>query len=221
MMMKMKNVLATLTLGALGLQAGGAAAFPFPIESVVTGADMAGMEVTVTFEDESTETAIWETTSTDDSVPFGEGYAGEASGASWSLAQQGFTFGNNVDGTPLGLWSFMNFSASPTIIGFSVNALTGFTLFDIVGDAEVTPGSQLGRAFFTELDSSLYTVSYGNQLADDLFGTLTVDFTEGLQAGSVVEFFIDTDGFVPSPGTLALLATGLIFAGSRRKHGRA
>lgn len=218
--MKMKNVLAALALG-LGLQAGGAAAFPFPIESVITGADMAGMEVTVTFEDLSTDTAVWETTSTDGSVAFGEGFAGAAAGSSWSLYQQGFTFGNNVGGTPLGLWSFTNFSASPTIMGFTVNAITGFTLFDIVEDVEVTPGSQLGRAFLTELDDSLYTVSYGNQLADDLFGSLTVGFTEGLEAGSVVQFFIDTDGFVPSPGTLALLATGLIFAGSRRKHGRA
>jgi len=219
--MKMKNVLATLVLAGLGFQSGGAAAFPFPLESVLTGADMAGMEVTVTFEDDSSETAVWETTSTDGSVPFGEGFAGEASGSSWSLSQQGFTFGNNVDGAPLGLWSFANFSASPTIIGFTVNALTGFTLFDVISDAEVTPGSQLGRAFLTELDASLYTVSYGDQMAEDLFGSLTVEFTQGFEAGNVVEFFIDTDGFVPSPGTLALMAVGLIFASSRRKYAKA
>jgi len=100
-------------------QVRGVAAGPVISESVVTGADMVGIEVEA-FYNGISETAIWDVTSADGSVPDGEGFAGAASGSGWSLAQQGFTFGNlSNTGSLLGLWTFSNFT-NFMVTGFQV-----------------------------------------------------------------------------------------------------
>jgi len=81
-------------ISAIALSAFITPAYAISFTSAITGADMAGMEVTATFEGGLTETLTWSTTSTDASVPFGEGFAGGGFGTNFSFEHQGFTEGN-------------------------------------------------------------------------------------------------------------------------------
>ncbi|WOJ94287.1 PEP-CTERM sorting domain-containing protein [Congregibacter variabilis] len=215
----MKSLFKTTALTVFAaMGANSAATFAIPIESVITGADMTGIEVEVAFLGGGSETAVWGATSTDASVPEGEGFAGAAAGTGWSLSQQGFTLGGNslIDNSVLGLWSFSNFSTS-IFSGFQVRGLPGSIVFDILGPVgpEGTPGSDIGRAFLADpLFPGISDVSYSYSdpfSGPDLFSTLDVSFAQGFAPQSQLSFLADTDSVaaVPVPATLLSMALGL------------
>lgn len=204
------------------------------IIDVITGADMAGMEVTVTFDNNTTETATWITTSTDASVPNGEGFAGGAFGTGWSIQQQGFTQGNIAFAPPpppvipptlLGLWTIENEAANPlTIVSMEINALVGDILFDLFLLTEHTPGSGFGRDFLPDpANPAIPVATYGDLYSSpDLWGSLSLDWSTvgGLAPGAGLRFFADTDT-IPNPGTLLLLSAGLFGFLANQKGRRA
>ncbi|MFV0277078.1 MAG: hypothetical protein ACK5HY_07825 [Parahaliea sp.] len=213
----MKTIGYTGAFCALLSWASSTAALPF--NDVITGADMAGIQVTAFFNGAS-ESATWATTSTDDSLPSGEGFAGQATGSGWSLAQQGYTLGN-FDGGPLGAWTLTN-NTGFNIFSLRIDALIADILFDRYIDEEYTPGSNVGRDFLTD-GSVDATGSYSDAFSSpDLFGTLTIDFANGLADGASMQFLADTDAIasVPAPATLLLVAAGCLGLGWSARSGR-
>lgn len=199
------------------------------LTSFITGADMAGMQVTATFADSSSETVAWVTTSTDASIPDDEGFAGAATGTNWSLSQQGDTLGgNNAAGTVLGLWTLEN-GADVGLVSVVINALAGNIVFDIIGiqngdTAHYTPGSDVGRGFQTAIgpDFDALVAAYSVPVsAPDLFGTLTIDFSNttagALGSDERLVFLADTDR-IPVPAPMALLLAGLVGLGWRARR---
>ncbi|MBL4782717.1 MAG: hypothetical protein JKX92_10795 [Porticoccaceae bacterium] len=183
------------------------------IDPVVTGADMAGMEVTAFFGTGS-ESALWGVTSAGPGGPFGEGFSGAASGTGWDLSQQGFTEGNYDSGPGvLGAWTLTN-NTGFNITSLRIDALMAGIVFDVIFDSEVTPGSDIGRAFLPDLDYAGSTSAvYSNQFSqgyNDLFGSLTISFGNGLLDGASMRFLADTDAVIPAPGGLWLFAIGLV-----------
>jgi hypothetical protein len=204
-----RNAAFGLFLGALSWAGPSQAVTLF---SAVNGAEMGGMEVTVSFLGGGSETAIWTATSAT---------GGGATGTGWSLAQQDDTFpGPNA----IGAWTLSNGNAG-TIGSLAINALAGNVVFDItLGDPNFTgtPGSSFGFDFFADPSSPFQPTSavYGNLFnAPDLFGTLTLTWANGFASGSRLLFVADTDR-VPEPPVLALLAIGLLGAASARRLGR-
>lgn len=188
------------------------------LESVVTGADMSGMQVTA-YSGAGSDSALWAVTSSDPGEPFGEGFAGAASGIGWSLSQQGYTIGNYGSGVgALGAWTLTNNTGS-SITSLSIDALVANIVFDILEDAEHTTGSGVGRAFLPESDLFGATAVYSNQLSsgfDDLFGRLTINFANGFADGASLRFLTDTDAVIPLPGSLWLFVIG--FLGMSYRH---
>jgi hypothetical protein len=192
------------------------------ISSVISGADMVGMGVTATFADASTETAFWQQTGTDASVPLGEGFSGAATSHSFVLSQQGFTLGN-IGSSPattladfLGVWTLTSNSTSSTLTHLRINAWIGGIVFDNVFGAETTPGSANGREYqeiLTLPGDYLGAASYSQPIAGsggDLFGILDIAF-QGLADGDSVHFWADTDAVaVPEPATFLLFALGFL-----------
>ena len=188
-------------------------------QHIITGADMAGMEVTVTFADSTTDSGIWGVISnaplsTGDPIIDGNGFSGGVTGNTWSLTQAGFTLGGvDLAGTPYGLWTLTNVDSLSEIIGFSVNGWTGnakSVAFDIEPDSEVTPGSDSGQEFVSD---ALATHAYTNQLdlsLSDLFYQLDVSLDSGLAIGGEFNFYADTDLVsVSAPSALVLMLGGL------------
>ncbi len=191
------------------LSGGGASAVQ--LISIITGADMAGMEVTATFSNGNTETATWIVTDVPATpVPAGssvgdfEVYAGGAFGNGWSLTQRGETFGdvdlaNNLF---FGQWTLSN-QTGVTMDGLVIDALAGGIVFDNVFSVEDTPTSDVGRAFTP--DSNAVTGAYSNSFSNpDLWGTLALSFNGGFADGGTLNFMADTDK-IPVPGTLLLV----------------
>ncbi len=193
----------------------GASASAVPIISIITGADMAGMEVTANFSNGTSETATWVVTNVPPTpVPPGspvgdfEVYAGGAFGSGWSLTQQGETFGdvdlaNNLF---FGQWTVSN-QTGVSLDGLVINALVNNSgiVFDNVFATEVTPNSDVGRAFTP--NSSTVTGTYSNApyfSGGDLWGTLSLSFAPGLASGDTLRFMADTDK-IPVPGTFLLV----------------
>ncbi len=211
-----------------------AAAFPYSIDDLVNGADMAGMKVTVTYADTSTDTATWTATGA---------VSGAATGSGWSLAESGDTLNQPGLGSA---WTLFN---TPTntknITGFEIDAWVAKVMFDVMMDLTSplddvgTPGSSQGRPFTddgnfviqsiwdkyanpTNLQTAESTndVVYANLLsAPDLYGTLKVSIGgNGLAPGQSLQFLIDTDK-VPEPPLFGLMALGLAgLAWQRRRR---
>ena len=191
-------------------------AFSLVIDPIVTGADMAGMEVTAFFGGGS-ESATWGVTSAGLGGPFGEGFSGAASGTDWTLSQQGYTEGNfDAAAGVLGAWTVTN-NTGFTIDSIRIDALIANIVFDVIFDSEVTPGSDIGRAYLADPAYIGFTSAvYSNQLNpgyNDLFGSLTINFgntfANGLLDGASMRFLADTDAVIPAPGGLWLFAIGL------------
>jgi hypothetical protein len=185
------------------------------------GDQMTGMEVKVTFSDNSTSSAIWGTT--------GVG-AGGASTPDWILAESGDTFG--------GLWTFTN-TSSKTISSLFINAISGNTVFDQTNPSFGTDGSASGITFTYTSGVAPSSFSYdnivnlvGQPAVGDLYANLTLKWDAGLTGGSSLGFVADTDNAVfvvdpnppatnvPTPGVFAgiLLAAGSFGVAKLRKR---
>tara|TARA_Y100000780_G_C13635646_1_gene398377 strand:- start:266 stop:901 length:636 start_codon:yes stop_codon:yes gene_type:complete len=185
--------------------------------SLVTGADMVGMEVTVTFEDNSTDTKVWELFTQDASVDYMEGFSGGVIGDGWSLTQAGDSIGNYVNG-PLGVWTLAN-SSSQGMVSVFINALAGDVVFDILFGDDSANGSGDGRPF---LSMNGMNASFGANYLDETYGTMLLSDRGDviLSGGSRTLFLVDTDKIaadVPSPAVAGMLivALGCMFAGRR------
>ena len=195
-------------------------------ESPITGADMAGIQVTAFFGNGDSDTQTWSVLSTDDTVLYGEGYSGGVDGGDWLLTQQGYTIGNvnPDDGSILGLWTLTNVGIDSGIIGFAINALIANVAFDTDSDAELTPNSGFGVSFVTPTanTSSIYT-DLVNPLFSDLYGTLSVelDSQSPLEVGQELLFVADTDTLqIPEPSGIALMFAGLMLGFSRIRRAK-
>lgn len=174
-----------------------------------TGADMAGMEVTVNFQGGGSDTQIWSATGVT---------SGGASGTDWSLTQSGDTFSNP--------WSF-DYTGLGSIVSLMINAIPGNAVFDIVNSPIVTPDSALGKPFTVQNglapDSFNYSVPIDISQGD-LFGKLSLFWDDGFTANNRLSFVADTDSgttddpvtprpTTPEPtATLSLLALGAVGA---------
>ena len=202
--MNIKRALIALFLFLWGASA---AAFPYAIDPFVSGADMAGMEVTAFFGDRTSETVTWAATGAE---------SGAATGTDWSLSQSGDTL--NEPGLDAA-WTLTN-NRDVSLVGFVVDAWVAGVFFDVImegedpayplGYDEHTPGSRQGRPFTYDPDLWSPTASYSNLLsAPDLYGKLHVLIGgKGLAPGESFQFMIDTDQIPESP-LYALLLLGL------------
>ncbi|GAC16439.1 PEP-CTERM sorting domain-containing protein [Aliiglaciecola lipolytica] len=216
-----KKILVGLSLIGLSLNAQSAIIID---ESNITGADMAGMQVTALFGDGTSETGIWSAfpdvvLGTGNDVLDAEGFSGGVVTSSWSLTQQGFSSGNvSPTGDVLGAWTLSNLAASSGIVAFIVEGFTGGIAFDIDSDSVGTPYSGVGVAFVTEYATDLEI--YADQVSteySDLFFTLGVLFDSSpLGVGEDLLFVADTEKMkVPEPASIAMLLTGLLFGAAR------
>lgn len=171
--------------------------------NLVTGADMAGIEVTATLTGGLTETFLWSADpevlgSTGNAIIDHEGFSGGvSSGTGWSLSQQGYTLGNSDAGTPYGVWSFTD--TSGTVESITINTGDTGIVFDTVtidSLAEDTNGSGQGRGVFAFTDFANdviftdLTASYSDNVVQELYKTLTLDLDV---AGTEFSFWADTD----------------------------
>mgnify|MGYP000038273667 CR=1 FL=1 len=161
----------------------------------VTGEDMAGIEITVTYQDTTAETVVWTP-----SFP-GEGIA---SGTFFSLYEQGDTLGGLDDQNNLfGVWTFhINKAVESLFIDTSSTKIVFDTLF---GDASAN-GSGAGREFtYDDQVHDPVRAVFSGLYMDELYTGLTIS-GPGLVDG--FQFMIDTDE-VPAPTTLSILLLAL------------
>ena len=180
------------------------------INSNVTSADMAGIEITAVFGDGSQDTQVWSVFSST---------LGGVSTSSWSLMLDGNTFGDfdSSTGTFYGLWVLENLSVADGIVGLTVNAGIADFYFDILpGTATSTQGSEAGRPFDSNAGSDIATFS-DFYSSPDLFGIMEIaGFT--LDVSEQLQFLTDTDrAEIPEPSTMFTFALGLIALISLRK----
>lgn len=187
--------------------------------STVTGADMTGMEVTVTFSDMSTETVTWSSILMDDTVAYLEGYIGGVTGSSWTLTQQGDSISETPTGIAyvLGAWTFTYDGTASGIESVYIDAWAGDVVFDTEeGDASAN-GSDAGREFVA---SESYVVgTFDTNIEDELYGGLLLTGDSGalLDTAGTFQFVVDTDIAVPVPATLGIFAATLGFMGFNRR----
>jgi hypothetical protein len=213
-----KKLLAT---AALVLAAHTASAAVIVTDSIVTGADMAGVEVTVSFYDTTIENGTWAVlTNTPNGDPNPtialEGFSGGASNNRFNITQQGNTLGNIDDfGNLYGLWELANALNSSPIRSVIIDGTNAQIAFDTIFDTEETPNSSTGRAYVSNGD--IGTATYSNLVDanfDDLYYTLRIDFAPGeLGLGESFVFMADTDKLgsvqgVNAPATLLMTMLG-------------
>jgi MYXO-CTERM domain-containing protein len=166
----------------------------------VTGSDMAGIKVTATFADTSTETFTW--------ADLG-GDAGGVTGTGWSLMVDGDTIIPNPASPYAGAWTLVN-NTQQMLESLFINLGAGFVFDTEFGDASAN-GSGPGRA----LTSSVSIGSlFGGWVQDELYSTLWLtDIADGTTL-----FGVDTDA-VPTPATISLLGLAMLglAAGARRR----
>jgi hypothetical protein len=143
-----------------------------------TGDMMAGMRITASFVDGSSESAIWSATNSTSGGAFGTG---------WSLTESGNSFDQP--------WNFNNIGQG--ITSLIIDAIPGNTVFDIYpyGDGlPHTDGSADGWGFETLTGQSPTSTAYSDVIdisAGDLFGKLSLYWTEGFTG--FMNFRADTD----------------------------
>lgn len=140
-----------------------------------TGEMMAGIQVTASFLDGTSQSVVWATT--------GQG-SGGAYGNGWSLTETGNSFNSP--------WTLTNNSIG--ITSLLIDAIPGNTLFDNVKTLEITPGSADGWSFQTLAGQSPTSSAYSNPIdisQGDLFGSLSLYWTNGFTG--TMKFRADTD----------------------------
>jgi hypothetical protein len=172
--------LSTPILGTLLLL--GAATMPAQatvLTGFTTSGDMmAGMRITASFVDGSSESAIWSTTNTTSGGAFGTG---------WSLTEVGNSFDQP--------WTFNNIGQG--ITSLIIDAIPGNTVFDIFpygDDLPQTDGSADGWGFETLTGQAPTSSAYSDIIdisAGDLFGKLSLYWTSGFTG--LMNFRADTD----------------------------
>ncbi len=176
------------------------------IDINITGNEMGGIGLTIFFVDNTTTTGTWNEIGTT---------SGGVQQSSWSFIQAGDT----KLGTP---WTFTNQSENE-VVGFSIDGISGNTVFDIVDDPMVTEASGFGsvltllsedagldvQATFSEpvvLEGDTNCIQDGvAEPCGDLFGTLNMEFLNGgsLGQGQQFSFSVDTDQFAfPLPPSI-------------------
>jgi hypothetical protein len=188
------------------------------------GAQQNGMEVTVFFSDGSSETIVWAATGAT---------TGGVTGTGWSM-----TLGGDSFTTP-----FVMTAGDVQIAGFSMNGRPGVgTIFDVISDPELSPGSARGRPFelFGSIPDGIQTInveytdrlSVGGTFYGDLYTVMNVDFDGRFLSNATLRFISDTDNSrfdsiivpvdppngVPEPGTLLLIGSGLLGLAMRRRR---
>lgn len=187
-----------------------------------TGANMAGLSVTVAFNGGPDNTFAWATTGAT---------SGGVTTALWSLSLAGDSFG-----TPW-LFSFLSPNNALQLTHLALNGTTGFTIFDRTDPSPGTDGSAQGLdfAFASGCASCNALVNYSGQTgiagADplgDLWQAVDVTFSGGTGPRTDFSFVQDTDNdiraMVPEPETYALMFGGLglmaLIARRRRSRSR-
>ncbi len=174
---------------------------------MTTAADMVGMMVTLN----GGSTAAWGPLAGErHGVTFGDTVISLANGLNSGFVDTSW----NVVGDPSNPVNSIKFSGAP-----------GRTIFDIVGDVEMTPGSHNGVRFITAPGGSfsgVVTATYSNVVSltgqaalGDLYEQLTINFAGGLTG--TYNFTADTDNSpsgaditpVPEPGTIGMMLAGL------------
>jgi hypothetical protein len=174
-------------------------------KSTINGDDMVGMKVTAEFYKGGKWEADW--------VATGD-KAGGAFGVvpiygTWSLTLNGDSF--------LEDWIVTN-NTVLRLVSITIDAYPGNTVFDIIEDPDLTPGSERGRATFIQGDPG-YQLAYfagivniaGSDPYGDLWRTLTVIFNNDVKSGESTTWKVDTDNIcVPIPGSILLMGSGLL-----------
>lgn len=158
----------------------GTAAIPAQATTVLTGftttgSMMTGMQVTASFVDGSSQTAIWQANNN---------ISGGAFGTGWSLTESGNSFNQP--------WTLSNSGLG--ITSLVINSIPGNTVFDNIPVLEVTPGSADGWAFQTLSGQSPTSNDYSNVIdisQGDLFGLLSLYWTDSFTG--TMKFRADTD----------------------------
>lgn len=150
-----------------------------------SGDRMAGMRVTVTFDDASIETAVWKDLG---------GTSGGAFGSSWSLEVDGDTDG------PGGSWLFTVDAGTPVDI-LEINAFAGNAVFDVKATTPNTPESGGGAVFApigmdaaVAVDATYWdaVIFVPNLIpAGDIYSRLVIEFD--ISHTGTYEFVADTD----------------------------
>ena len=195
-------------------------------EFATTGADMAGMSVTV-YSSYGLDIQTWQ---------IRDDQSGGAFGRGWSLTQSGDTYKSP--------WIFSVSNPCISVYHLSINAIVGGTVFDLTGpeygnDSFGTDGSLRGWTFEALESSHLYSLTgvEPNILAlysdivklegaqgplGDLYGSLDINLGDltRFSSGSMLQFFADTDTIaaVPEPATMVLLGAGLLCLASISKR---
>lgn len=185
--------------------------------SAVNGDDMAGISVTVTLDDNSSETIVWGATGLNTGGAFGSlGIDG------WSLVESGDTIGGNDGSGLFGVWTLANYTGQAIkslFVDLSATSVVFDTeFFDLSGN-----GSLAGRQFTYDDRFAAVNAGFSMNYMDELFRGLTITGQQGnlLADRGEFGFMIDTDIVtVPAPATLSILALSLLglAARSRRKQ---
>lgn len=167
-----------------------------------SGANMAGMEVSLDFDTAADATAIWSATG---------GTGGGVAGTGWELAFSGSdTWPLTLDPSVYREWTLYSDAAIKSFTIDAYNGTSALVMFDILFGAVGTPGSALG--YWLDRSFTLSDIKYdtngemyasgsgngftwiftdpvnitGNAAVGDLFGKLTIDFTPVVSGQSLI-----------------------------------